>query len=104
MKNAFTCYAWGSDGDWEAICVDLDLAAQGGSLEEVRHEIGDAIETYISYVDELPESERERLLDRKAPLGLRLKLVILYRISRLLNYRIGFANRYVFRPSTVPTT
>ena len=24
-----TCYAWGKPGDWEALCVDLDIATQG---------------------------------------------------------------------------
>lgn len=74
-----TCYAWGRPGDWEGICVDFDLAAQGASLEEIRSELNDAIETYLEYVDELSENERARFLSRKAPLGLRLRLALLHR-------------------------
>ena len=99
MNNTATCYAWGRPGEWEAICVDFDLAAQGESLEEVRREISDAIETYVSYVAELPEPERTRLLRRKAPLGLRVKLALLYRVSRMLNTpRIGLARHHAFHP------
>lgn len=78
-----TCYAWGVPGDWEALCVDFDLAAQGKSLEEVRRELGDAIETYLEYVDEMPEHERTRFLNRKTPLGLRLRLAFLHRVFAL---------------------
>ena len=75
-----TCYAWGHPGDWEGICVDFDLPAQGVSLEEVRSELNDAIETYLEYVGELPEKERARFLNRKVPLGLRLRLALLHRV------------------------
>ena len=78
-----TCYAWGVPGDWEAICVDFDLAAQGESFDEVRSELSDAIETYLEYVAELPENERARFLNRKAPLGLRLHLALLRRVFAL---------------------
>ena len=97
MRNTATCYAWGRPGNWEAICVDYDLTAQGDSLEEVRRELGDAIETYLSRVRELPESERARLLNRKSPLGLRTRLAVLHRLSRLLTpTRIRLSNRHSF--------
>ena len=97
MKNKATCYAWGRTGNWEAICVDYDLAAQGDSLEEVRRELDDAIETFLSRVTELPESEQARLLNRKAPIALRARLAVLYSISRLLTpMRIGPSNRHAF--------
>ena len=84
-KYKATCYAWGRLGDWEAVCVDFDLAAQGESLEEVRGELGDAIETYLSYVADLPQNEQASFLNRKAPLGLRLRLAFLHRLFALLN-------------------
>ena len=100
MKNTATCYAWGREGEWEALCVDFDLPAHGESFEEVKREIQDAIETYVSYVDELPEPERTTLLNRKAPLALRLKLQFLYRVYGLLNLvRIRPAYRYAFQPA-----
>ena len=39
-----TCYAWGKPGDWEALCVDLDLAAQGAKLSrKFAARLGDAL-------------------------------------------------------------
>ena len=102
MKETATCYAWGRKGEWDALCVDFDLAAHGKSFEEVRSEIQDAIETYVSYVAELPEPERTRLINRKAPLVMRLKLGFFYRVSRLLNLlRIRLASFYSFQPTVV---
>ena len=85
MRKA-TCYAWGRPGDWEGICVDFDLPAQGSSLEEVRSELNDAIETYLEYVAELPENEQARFLNRKVPLRLRLRLAFLHRAFALMNW------------------
>ena len=100
MKGTATCYAWGREGEWEALCVDFDLAAHGRSFEEVRSEMQDAIETYVSYVSELPEPERTRLLNRNAPLVLRLKLGFLHRVYGLLNLlRVKPAHRYSFQPT-----
>ena len=97
MKDTATCYAWGRSGNWEAICVDYDLTAQGNSLEEVRRELDDAIETFLSRVRELPKSEQARLLNRKAPLPLRTQLAVLYWLSRLLTpMRIRLSDRHSF--------
>lgn len=79
-----TCYAWGKPGDWEALCVDYDLAAQGESLAEVRRELSDAVGTFLDYVSDLPESERQTFLNRKAPLALRWRLALVYRLYALL--------------------
>lgn len=99
-----TCYAWGKPGDWEALCVDLDLAAQGASLEEVRRELGDAIETYLDYVADLPENEQTRFLNRKVPLRLRLQLALQYRASHLLNLlKTGSSGRELTRAGFVVT-
>ena len=85
-----TCYAWGKPGDWEALCVDLDLAAQGENFEDVRRELSDAIATYLDYVTDLPENEQQRFLNRKAPLRLRLQLALMQRAFPLLkSVRIG---------------
>lgn len=99
-----TCYAWGKPGDWEALCVDLDLAAQGASLEEVRRELGDAIETYLDYVADLPENEQTRFLNRKVPLTLRLQLALKHRAFHLLNLlKIGSNGRELTRAGFVVT-
>lgn len=70
------CFAHGRKGDWEAICVDFDIAVQGQSFDDVRNRLEAAVCEYVE--DALREDPvtRERLLSRKAPLGLKLNLVI----------------------------
>ena len=80
-----TCYAWGKPGDWEALCIDYDLAAQGESLDEVRRELADAVDTYLDYVSDLPASEQQAFLNRKTPLPLRLKLLLVSRSSLMFS-------------------
>ena len=94
-----TCYAWSvGEGQWEAICTDLDIAAQGCSLEDAKKELEDAVDVYIDFVMTLPEDEIERFLKRKSPLWLRLRLDANYRVSgirRLLRLSQSFAEPWV---------
>ncbi len=62
-------YASGRDGDWEAICLDLDIAVQGSSFEEVARSLRDAVTLYLESVGSLPETQQAHLLHRTAPLG-----------------------------------
>ncbi len=69
------CYAEGRDGEWDAICLDLDIAVQGDSFEDVFRELDEAVALYLESVAELPDSERARFLRRPAPLSVRLKFL-----------------------------
>ncbi len=73
MRKVLRCYAEGRDGEWEAICLDLDIAVQGDSFEEVFHALPKAVELHLDAVMALPEEDRSHLLDRPAPFSLRLK-------------------------------
>lgn len=75
MRRVLRCYAEGHEGGWEAFCLDLDIAVQGESFEEVFHALSDAIKLHVETVMTLPEAERARLLDRPAPLGIRLRFL-----------------------------
>ena len=75
MARALRCYAEGREGDWEAICLDLDIAVQGQSFDEVFRSLTEAIEVYLESVSALPESERARLSNRPAPLSVRTKFL-----------------------------
>lgn len=75
MRKVLRCYAQGRDGDWEAFCLDLDIAVQGTSFEEVFRALNESIALYIESVTALPEKDRARLLDRPAPLSLRLRFL-----------------------------
>ena len=78
-----TCYAWGRPGDWAALCVDYDIAAQGESLEQVRRELADAVDSYLEYIAELPAHEQTAFRHRKSPLLLRWRLAWQHRIFAL---------------------
>ena len=74
-SRSLRCYAEGRDGDWEAICLDLDIAVQGSSFEEVFSSLQEAISLYLETVTELPPQEQRSLLHRPAPFPVRLKFL-----------------------------
>jgi predicted RNase H-like HicB family nuclease len=74
-SKSLRCYAESRDGDWEAICLDLDIAVQGGSFEEVFSSLQEAISLYLETVTDLPPQEQRALLHRPAPFPVRLKFL-----------------------------
>ena len=72
IKRSLSCIASGHGDQWEAFCLDFDLAIQGRSFDEVRRFLGKAIHMYVERALELPEPSRSQLLNRKAPLLVRL--------------------------------
>jgi hypothetical protein len=72
MSKAVLCVASGHGSQWEAFCLDFDLAVQGQSFEEVRELLRVAIEMYVQSANAEPEPNRSRLLARKAPFLVRL--------------------------------
>lgn len=75
VRKVLRCYAEGRDGDWEAFCLDLDIAVQGRSFEEVFRALNDSIALHVEATTALPEKDRAHLLDRPAPLSLRLRFL-----------------------------
>jgi len=74
-SRTLRCYAEGRDPEWEAICLDLDIAVQGGSFEAVFAALGEAISLYLDTVADLPPHARYSLLDRPVPLSVRLRFL-----------------------------
>lgn len=75
------CYARGRGQKWEAFCVDLDLAVEARSLVDAIRLLEQAIGTYVEdAMKESPEVCR-KLLNRKAPLLVRLR----WRLGSLLH-------------------
>src|SRR2546423_2948860 len=72
MANEVLCVARGRGNDWEAFCLNFDLAVQGRSFDEVRALLSEAVKTYIEDAAAEPEPARTRLLDRGVPLHVRL--------------------------------
>lgn len=84
-SRSFLCYAHGRDGDWEAICVDLDVAVQGASFEEVQMLLNEAVAEYVDAAMFETPKVRAQLLNRKAPWHVSFKLWIGILISNLFN-------------------
>jgi hypothetical protein len=84
------CYSEGKGDQWEAVCLDLDIAVQGKSFQEVYGSLNKAIEDYVHYVVTLPETERDRLLNRTAPLSMRLRFLW---YAFLISFRGGQRHR-----------
>ncbi len=60
-------------GDWwQAVCIDLDIAAQGKSLEEAKALMDEMVRTYLESLSEYAPADRRRFLNRKSPLSVRL--------------------------------
>ena len=74
-SRSLRCYAEGRDGDWEALCLDLDIAVQGRSFEEVFSSLQEAISLYLESVADLPPEERRDLLHRPAPFPVRFRFL-----------------------------
>jgi len=68
------CYAEKKGDVWQAFCLDLNLAAQGDSLEDVKTRLDEMIASYLHDIMEGEDREyADQLLPRRAPLGFWLK-------------------------------
>ncbi len=77
MARKIRCYAEGCDGRWQAFCLNFDLAAQGASPDDVRHDLEAAISMYLEYVSDLPAEDQAQFLRRRAPAGHWLKFALI---------------------------
>ena len=73
MAKILRCYAVGHDGEWEAICLDLDIAVQGRGFEDVFHSLNEAVSLYLESLSDFSEKEQERFLNRSAPFRVRFR-------------------------------
>jgi hypothetical protein len=72
MDHRLIGVAHGRGDQWEAYCLDYDLAVQGRSFEEVQSSLVQAIHMYLDTALSEPEPIRSRLLNRRAPFLVRL--------------------------------
>ena len=88
MAKKILCYAEGGNGEWEALCLNFDLAVHGRSFEDVRQGLVEAIAVYLEYVQDLPVGERWQFLNRRAPLGHWVKYALIW-LSRTVGAYSG---------------
>ncbi len=82
-SRPLVCVAHGHRGEWEAFCLDFDLAVQGSSLEDVRSRLEDAVADYVHAAMEEAEPARSRFLNRRAPFVVRLQWGIRFFIATI---------------------
>ena len=76
--GSLQCFARGRGERWEAICTDFDIAVEGRSLDDAKDRLEAAIRTYVADASaEAPETAA-RLLNRRAPWWVRLRLAASY--------------------------
>ncbi|HYS48319.1 MAG TPA: hypothetical protein VEM36_06030 [Xanthobacteraceae bacterium] len=93
------CVARQDRDRWEALCLDLDLAVQGRSFDEVRSLLEEAVNTYIEDARAEAEPARSRLLARRVPRHVRL--IWAWRFFKaVLNGRVPGADSAVWLPIT----
>jgi hypothetical protein len=87
MRDLY-CVARGHDGAWEAICLDLNIAVQGRSSDEVRRLLNEAVRSYMA--DALNEAEptRSQLLNRAVPFSVRAHWALRLLIATLCGGRL----------------
>jgi len=85
--TSVVCYAQGRPGDWEAICVDFDIAVQGRSFAEVQKMLEEAVADYVAAAMEEAPDVRSRLLSRRAPLSVSVMWTIRVLLSSLRHRR-----------------
>lgn len=77
MERELRCYAYGGGTEWQALCVDLDIAVQGVSFDEARSSLATAIDMYLETVADLPAEERTAFLARRSPWHVRVRFAIM---------------------------
>jgi hypothetical protein len=76
QERVLSCYAVQREDGWEAICLDFDVAVQAESFAEVSRKLGEALHSYVEYVNTLPEEDRKRFLMRQVPRYVRAKFIL----------------------------
>lgn len=73
MPIQFLCVAQPLDTDgWEAFSLDFDIAVHAHSFDEAKSTLQEAVVTYVQDAMKEAEPHRSRLLNRRAPLWVRL--------------------------------
>jgi len=94
MTRTLHCYAHGDESGWEAICLDLDVAVQGDSFDDVYRGLNEAITLYVESLADLPAPDRDRLLREAAPLAVRFKFLALALRAFFLGRTRGYHHEF----------
>ena len=92
-RYVLRCYAHRTrKGNWYGACLELNLATEADTLEELRAELNDIIVSYVESVfDTEDEDSIPDLLTRQAPLRDKIK----FQGIRLLSFINRFQNNFI---------
>ncbi|MCG6540206.1 hypothetical protein MCB86_08975 [Pseudomonas sp. KSR10] len=72
------CFAERKEGYWQAFCIDLNLAVQGDSRDEVTRKLHAHVYDYLKDIFEGEDRPfAAQLLTRKAPISLRARYYLI---------------------------
>ncbi len=94
-RDELLCVFRGADTEWEAICLDFDIAVHGESLSQVRDLLIHAVDSYIVDASQEVEPNKSRLLSRRVPLHVRLLWAVEFLIHSVTNRRPETEGRFV---------
>ena len=97
MELKLKCYAQRYGQRWQAVCVDLDIAADGESFANAKESLATCIELYLEAVAESPPEEHARLLSRRSPLHVRFKFTVLTMLTGF-RHRNAFSRKFIVHP------
>jgi hypothetical protein len=94
-KLVLNCYGHRTfNNRWYGVCLELNLAAEAGSSDELREKLYDMVISYIETVLDTDEKESiPHLLTRRAP----IKDWLAYYVIRLLMFIKKFPNNFTFK-------
>jgi hypothetical protein len=88
MKYPFECIAHGSGNEWQAICLDLDIAVQAQSLHDVTRILRESVASYIQEALQQDEPLRSQMLNRSVPFSVRAAWAVRLFMATILRRRI----------------
>jgi hypothetical protein len=82
--KTFRCFAERKETQWQAFCVDLNLAVQGDTFPIVKQKLDEMVRSYVHLALENDDDQvRSDMLDRPAPLALRSRYWFIFAQNRL---------------------
>lgn len=82
MSLLLRCYAQRYGNLWHAMCTDLDIAADGATLEEAKAALATCVDLYLEGVEGLATDDLHRAMTRRAPWHVRTKMALLAWLQR----------------------
>ena len=82
-SRTLRCYLSRGRNQWEAICIDLDITVHAHTYDLAFEELKGTIDTYIEYVNSLPEHRHQDFLNHPSPPTRRAKLALLAKLTKI---------------------